>query len=154
MAQVTTDLDCQISAISSLADRCSVTAVPTCYITATGADFGSDCCGSLYSWGTSVAECYLANAPDCLDTSAASDLLTDLGSYYSGVENPCAAYTTGLAAPTDTSGATATTGGGSSATAASTGASSTATGAAPKVGAGLKVYLAIALAGAMAGLSL
>jgi len=138
-----TDLDCQISAISSLADRCSVTAVPAC-LTATGADVGSDCCGSIYSWGTSVAECYLANAPDCLGTAAASDYVSDF-------EDLCAAYTTGLAAPTDTSGATATTGGGSSATATSTGSS---TGAAPKVGAGLKVYLAIALAGAMAGLSL
>jgi len=153
MADATDLLGCPISSILSLADRCSATAIPPCYLTATGADYGSDCCGSVYSWGTSVAECYLANAPDCLDTAAASDYVSDFGSY-SGLEDPCAAYTTGLAAPTDTSGATAITGGGSSATATSTGASSTATGAAPKVGAGLKVYLAVALAGALAGLSL
>ena len=90
-------------------------------------------------------------------TAAASSLTAGSGT----ISNPCAAYATGSpgSAPTGSSGAGATTGAGSGSsgatgTSSGTSASSTAKSAAPKVGAGLKVYLGVALVGALAVLSM
>ncbi|PQE08058.1 hypothetical protein CJF32_00008154 [Rutstroemia sp. NJR-2017a WRK4] len=165
-----TILGCPISAFISLNSKCPVTGteLPTC-ATQTAA-FDAQCCSSISSFGSSLASCYESNAPKCLDLSALSKSLTQLGATATGdlsYSDPCAKF----ASATGSSSKASETGSGSAKTTASSGSGgASATGSAGaaattsaksgvgglrgkrELGLGVKGYVGLALVAGLGGL--